>query len=155
MSDIAGLFKGEIVRLSNKVIREFVTPLKTAATAQKRQLSAMRQQIQLLERELKLLRRGLAPGPASKQVPEHSSNVRFSAKGFATLRAKLGLSAREIGLLLSVSAQAVYNWESKQSKPRAAQIAAVAALRGLGKKEVARRLSQIVAQTSEPPADEQ
>ena len=67
--------------------------------------------------------------------------LRFRVAGFANLRKKWGLSAAEMGQLLGVSAQSVYHWESGKSRPRAAQLAAIAAVRGLGKREVAARLA--------------
>jgi DNA-binding transcriptional regulator YiaG len=46
-----------------------------------------------------------------------------------------------MALLLGVSNQSVYHWETGKSKPRAAQLQAIAAVRKLGKKEVAERLA--------------
>jgi DNA-binding XRE family transcriptional regulator len=39
--------------------------------------------------------------------------MRFVAKGFKSLRQRLGFSAAQIGKLLGVSEQSIYNWESK------------------------------------------
>jgi len=39
-----------------------------------------------------------------------------------------------------VSAQSVYHWEAGKSRPRAAQLTAIAAVRKLGKREVLSRL---------------
>jgi transcriptional regulator with XRE-family HTH domain len=66
--------------------------------------------------------------------------VRFSAKSLAAQRKRLGLSAAALARLLGVSALSVYKWESGNTRPRAKQIQAIAALRGMGKREAAQRL---------------
>jgi DNA-binding transcriptional regulator YiaG len=75
---------------------------------------------------------------------------RFSAKGFKTLRAKLGLSASDVGTLLGVSMQSVYNWERGNTVPRAAQVSSIAALRSMGKKQAKERLEQATSETRRP-----
>jgi DNA-binding XRE family transcriptional regulator len=69
--------------------------------------------------------------------------MRFNAKGFATMRRRLGLSAAEMGLLVGVSAQTIYNWEAEKSRPRQQQVAAVASLRGVGKRVAKARLEEL------------
>jgi DNA-binding XRE family transcriptional regulator len=147
MSDIAGLLKSEIVRLSKKVVREYLAPLQTATTQHRRQLAALKQQVTQLERELGKVRRTSKPGSsaAAAAEPAEGTKIRFVAKGFASMRARLGLSAHDLGLLLGVTTQTIYNWEGKKSTPRLEQVAAIAKLRGVGKKEVRERLAQIEA----------
>jgi len=41
-----------------------------------------------------------------------------------------------------VSAQTIYNWETGTTRPNAKQIANIAILRGMGKREVQARLKQ-------------
>ena len=145
MSDIAGLLKTEIIRLSKKVIRQYVSPLQVATVSNKRQLSALSKQVEQLERELKKLRRVTASTTAAPAAAEAGNKVRFVAKGFRTLRARLGLSAREMGLLLGVSMKSVYDWESGNGTPRAEHVKTIAGLRGLGKREARERLKQLAA----------
>jgi DNA-binding transcriptional regulator YiaG len=141
MSDIAALLKSEITRLSKKVLRQHVTPLQTAATAQRRQIANLKKQVIALEREVSKLRRATVSNVAAKPEAESNTNIRFVAKGFKSMRARLGISAEDLGRLLGVSGQTVYNWEHQKAKPRASQIAAIAALRGIGKKEAQQRLA--------------
>jgi transcriptional regulator with XRE-family HTH domain len=70
--------------------------------------------------------------------------VRFVAKGLRSQRKRLGLSQTDVGTLLGVSAQSIYNWESESARPRDDQLAKLAALRGIGKREAAERLKQRV-----------
>jgi DNA-binding transcriptional regulator YiaG len=62
------------------------------------------------------------------------------AKGLKSHRARLGLSAADFGKLVGVSGKSVYAWESGSSAPRRAQLARIAAVRALGKREAARHL---------------
>ena len=77
------------------------------------------------------------------EAPEEEGGpaLRFRVAGFAALRKKLGISAAEMGKLLGVSAQSVYHWETGKTKPRASQLAAISAVRKMGKREVAAKLA--------------
>ena len=55
----------------------------------------------------------------------------------------MGLSAAQMALLLGVSEQSVYNWETKKATPRKEQLAAIIAMRGIGKREAQERLDAI------------
>ncbi len=78
-----------------------------------------------------------------KAEPEAGTKVRFTAKGFKTLRQQLGLTANTIGSLLNVSAQTIYGWEAGNSRPRRQQLERIAVLRGMGKREVDAILKQL------------
>ena len=71
--------------------------------------------------------------------------MRFVAKGLRTQRGRLGLSAAQFGTLLGVSAQSIYNWEHETAHPRGEQLAKLASLRGIGKREAEARLAQLAA----------
>lgn len=143
MSDIAALLKSEITRLSKKVIRQHVTPLRTATTSQRRQLAQLRQQVLSLQKEVASLRRNAKSSAVAAGSADGDNNLRFVAKGFKTLRSRLGLSAEDAGLILGVSSQSVFNWENGRAKPRTTQLPAIAALRAMGKREALARLAEI------------
>ena len=63
----------------------------------------------------------------------------------AANRERLGLSAEDFGMLVGASGQSVYLWEQGKSKPRVKNLKAIAALRGIGKREVAQRLAALKA----------
>ena len=48
-----------------------------------------------------------------------------------------------MGLLLGVSGQSIYHWEAEKSRPRQAQLQAIAALRKIGKREAKRKLAEL------------
>lgn len=152
MPNIGSLLKDEIARLSRREARRQNAALKKAATAHRKHIAALRQQIVRLEKQVKALAaragRSAAAAPAAS---EEAGKLRFQARGLKTLRARLGLSAADLGKLLGVTGQSVYNWEAKKATPRREQIAAIAALRGVGKREVAARLSGITPPAGDPP----
>ncbi len=63
----------------------------------------------------------------------------------ASNRRRLGLSAAQFGQLIGASGQSVYAWEQGKSKPHAKNLAAIAALRGIGKREAEARLEAMKA----------
>jgi DNA-binding transcriptional regulator YiaG len=142
--NIAVAFKAEIVRLARKELRSQTQPLKKAAAGFRSEIAALKRRIETLERELRRLgkQRESKKAPAPPQETE-DSKIRFSAKGLATQRQRLGLSAHQVGLLIGASGQSVYNWESGSNRPRRGQLPAIAALRQLGKKEAAARLAAL------------
>lgn len=144
MPNIAALLKTEIVRLSKKAVREGVSPLQTASASHRHQIAALKRQLQDLQREVSALRKQIGRTAPSLPAKEADGEPhRFSVKGLRSLRARLGLSAEDFGRLIGVTGQSVYKWEAEKSLPRKAQISAIAALRGLGKKEARNRLESL------------
>jgi len=141
MPNLAALLKSEISRIARKEVRAETQAFRKASAQYRSDIAALKRRIATLESALKKLgKAGLASRKAAEEPAQQS--LRFRVGGFATLRKKLGLSAAEMGRLLGVSAQSVYHWESGKSKPRAAQLAAIAQVRKLGKREAAERLAQ-------------
>jgi transcriptional regulator with XRE-family HTH domain len=64
-------------------------------------------------------------------------------QSFPSNRKRLGLSAADFGLLVGASGQSVYAWEQGKARPRGKNLAAIAALRGVGKREVVERLAAL------------
>lgn len=65
---------------------------------------------------------------------------RFSPVWLKAHRDRLGLAAADYAELVGVSPQTIYNWEHGKSKTRKEQLAALAAIRGIGRREAERRL---------------
>lgn len=149
MTNFAAQLKTEISRIAKKETRTQAAVLKKAQATHRAEIADLKRRIASLEAVVRRL--GKTPGrPATPAKEEDESRgLRFRADGFASLRKKFGLSAAQMALLLGVSNQSVYHWETGKSKPRAAQLQAIAAVRKLGKKEVAQRLD---AHAQEPAA---
>jgi DNA-binding transcriptional regulator YiaG len=141
MANFATALKAEILRLARKEVRQQTAALQRASAAHRRQIAALRRQVVALERKAgELGRRSARPAPVEDEAGSAAA-PRFVAKGLKSLRARLGASAGDLGRLLGVSGQSVYNWENGKATPRRAQLLALAELRGLGKREVQARLA--------------
>jgi DNA-binding transcriptional regulator YiaG len=143
MPNFASAFKDEIVRLAKKEIRAETESLKKASAQQRSEISSLKKQVAVLEKAVVKLNKAANAGKAAKADPAKATRVRFSVKGLVTLRKRLGLTAADLGTLLGVSAQTVYNWEAEKSRPRQQQVAAFAALRGIGKRQAKARLKEL------------
>ena len=145
MSSFADQLKAEIARIARKEVRSETRALKKANAQYRSDIAGLRRRLQELERALARLAKGGRKAAAGASIPDEeegaSSGLRFRVAGFANLRKKLGLSAAQMGQLIGVSAQSVYHWETGKTRPRASQLAAIAAVRKLGKREVEARLS--------------
>jgi DNA-binding transcriptional regulator YiaG len=142
MTNLATALKTEIQRVARKEIRAQTEQLRKASSQYRRDIAALKRQLAALQRGAKLGRKPVQRPDASPTV-EDGTSKRFSAKGLRSHRTRLGLSAREAGKLLGVSAQSVNNWEERKAVPRAAQIELIAALRAMGKREARERIDAI------------
>lgn len=144
MPDIASTLKAEISRLSRKELRAETDLIKKAVAAYRKELAALKRRIEDLERQQKHTTKVATARPAEKVIGD--KNLRFRAAGFAQHRKRLGLSAKDMGLLLDASPLSVYKWESGQAKPRTKHLQAIAAIRTMGKREATKRLEELAAQ---------
>ena len=149
MSNFAAQLKTEISRLAKKESRTQAAVLKKAQTTQRAEIADLKRRIASLEAVVRRLGKTTARSTTPAKQEDEPQGLRFRADGFASLRKKFGLSAAQMALWLGASNQSVYHWETGKSKPRAAQLQAIAAVRKLGKKEVAQRLA---AHAQEPAA---
>jgi transcriptional regulator with XRE-family HTH domain len=60
-------------------------------------------------------------------------------------RERTGLSAADYAKLVGVSALTIYNWEQGKTRPRQEQLAALVAIRGIGKREALAKLELLEA----------
>jgi DNA-binding transcriptional regulator YiaG len=145
MPNIAAVFKAEIARIARKEVRSQTEEFRKASGQYRSHIAALRRRIDDLERQVK--RAGKSGGRSAQAAPAESDDEgtsrRFSATRLAAQRRKLGLSAADFAVLLGVSGQSVYKWEHGESRPRARQLEAIAALRGVGKREAAARLAKL------------
>ncbi len=142
MADIASILKEEIARLARKELKRETSALKKASVQYRAEIAALKRRAASLEQQLaRYEKAGAKTAGAKPAVAE--KKARFTAKGFITLRQRLGLTAEAMGALLGVSAQTVYNWEAGGTSPRAAQLAKIVTLRGMGKREVSAIIKQM------------
>jgi DNA-binding transcriptional regulator YiaG len=144
MPNIGALLKEEISRLSRKEVRSQTTATRKASAQYRRHIASLKRQVAKLERQVALLTsKVLNARPAA--VEPDAKRVRFAPKGLRAQRERLGLSAAEYAKLVGVSSQSIYNWERGVASPRAEQVATLASLRGMSKREAKARLDQAEA----------
>ncbi len=141
MPNIGTALKSEISRVSRKEVRAETQVLKKSVTQYRSQIAELKRRMQTLEQQINRIRKAPAGAAESADADEEPTvKIRFSPKSLIAQRRRLGLSAAALARLLGVSALSVYKWESGNTRPRARQIEAIAALRSMGKRDVARKL---------------
>jgi len=146
MPNIASILKAEISRVARKEVRAEIETLKKSSVAHRASIAELRRQVNALEKEWRRLAKGatrLATAPDSVNETAEGTKRRFSATRLAAHRTKLGLSAAVYGQLVGVSGQTIYHWEQGKARPRAAQLENLAAVRDLGARDIAERISTL------------
>jgi DNA-binding transcriptional regulator YiaG len=143
MPNLGSVLKDEVVRLCRKELRKELGPVRKITATHRRDLAALKRQLSEAQRRVQTLERQAAKSGTSRPQPVTDRPIRFVAKGLRSMRQKLGLSAADLARLLQVSEQSVYNWEAKKTTPRREQVQAIAALRGLGKREARAQLEKM------------
>jgi len=157
MPNVAALLKVELRRIARKEARAETTALKKAVTTYRTEIAALKRRMLALERQVQQRRRGAAAEPDSiAQAAEGgagaASKGRYSAKSLASQRKRLGLSANELGRLIGVSAQSIYNWEEGKARPQQKYLPAVFALKTLGRRSAAAHLESLAANSEREAA---
>jgi DNA-binding transcriptional regulator YiaG len=142
MPNIATVLKSEISRLARREIRGESQRLKKQVAHHRAELAALAKRLNELEKQLRRQSKATKVATAAEEGSLGKA-LRFSARGLAKQRQRLGLSAREVGELLGVSALSIYKWETGKVRPRARQLEAIASLRSLGKREASTRLEAV------------
>jgi len=143
MPNITTVLKEEIVRLSRKEIRNQTSVLKKMSAQYRRDIAEMKRRITELQRQVAPLQKQVLRSALPQVAQIDAEHVRFTAKGLRSQRERLGLSAANYGKLIGVTGQTICSWESETSRPRKSQVAKIASLRQLGKKEAQARLEQL------------
>ncbi|MBC2731659.1 helix-turn-helix domain-containing protein [Thiobacillus sp.] len=146
MSNIASVLKEEIARLVRRQLRGETENLKKASSRYRADIAALKRRIEALEKQISRLEKMVPKKVAPIADGESETKLRFKPQGVRAQRTRLGLSAPEMGALVGVSAQTIYNWEAGTSRPRNEQLAVIATVRKMGKREVKARLDQMRAE---------
>lgn len=143
MPNLATTLKAEIARVSRKETRVETQAIKKALLQYRIDVATLKRRVLTLEQLVNRLSKRAVPKAAVLLELPSKATLRFSAKGFATQRKRLGLSAAEMALLLDVSGQSIYKWEKGLARPQVRQMPAITALRTMGKKQATSRLNKL------------
>ena len=142
MANLATTLKEEIRRLARKEIKAQVGTTKQAVAQYRREVAALKRQLGEQQKRLqKLVTQGSKAARENVEAESEDNNSRFSARSVKSQRRRLGLSAKDYGRLVGVSLLTIYSWEHGKTHPQKAQRAALAAVRGIGKKEALQKLA--------------
>ena len=144
MANLLTILNERIRRVARREIRAQTRKTRRLTAQHRRDLAALKRQVAALARTVAFLekqeQRRVASPPAA---PQEAKGVRFSARSVKAQRSRLGLSAKDFGRLVGVAGLTIYSWESGKSRPRARQLAGLAAVRHLGKREARQRLEML------------
>src|ERR1035438_10377472 len=123
MPNIASVLKSEISRIARRELRAETASLKKAQASFRADIANLKRATRVLEQAIRNVAKHVRPDarPATQVATEpnaDSAKARFSPKGLASLRKRLGLSVEACAKLLGASAQSVYNWEAGKTRPR-------------------------------------
>ena len=182
MANLANALKEEISKLARKEIRQQTAGAAKATAQCEREIVALKRQVEDLKRKLAALpapkpselagskkkastrsagsRKDGKAASSGSTTAKKSLRARFSAKNLKTERERLGLSADNYGRLVGVSGLSIYNWEQEKARPRESSIEALLKIKGIGKREAARRLQAVEppetqSETSQPKGEDQ
>lgn len=141
MSTFVTAFKDQVVKLARAQVRQETGKLKKASAQHRRDIAALKRIIVSLQKQAKSSSSVKTDKPVEANIaPEALENVRYSARSVKAQRQKLGLSAKDFGKLIGVTALAIYNWEQGKSRPREHHLAKFVAIRDIGRREAYARL---------------
>ena len=143
MTNIAVAFRQEITLLARREIRVQTQGLRKAAAQFRRDIAQLKRHASTLKSGFTRLERGVGKNIAPQLTEADSAPVRFAAKGVISQRRRLGISAADFGKLIGVTGHTIYQWEHGASRPRRAQVTALASIRRLGKREALARLERM------------
>ena len=143
MPNIASVLKQEIVRLARREVRQQTNTLKKMSAQYRRDIAELKRRLSDMQRKVVPLQKQALGSGRAQTAEAEAERVRFTAKGLRSQRKRLDLSAADYGRLIGVTGQTVYSWEQETSRPRRSQVARLASLRHVGKREAQTRLEQM------------
>ncbi len=143
MAKIESVIKSEIVRLAKHEVRSVFRPLRKEVWGMKLKLSDLIKNFTVLDRLAKEISKAKSAEPKLEASPEEVKASRLTPDRIAGLRKKLGISQRELGILVEASLGAVASWEKGKFKPQGEKKAALVALRKVRKRDVRKMLKEM------------
>lgn len=142
MSDIRKVMNEEIRRLARKEIKAVVAPLLAAGAVQKKRIAELEKRIKVLE-----AKPSQKAGQPAIVVPEaqeggKEKQIRLTAARIRKVRTKLSISQEQFAKILGVNTQSVNFWENGKTSPRLILKKQIAAIRDMGKREIAKILTE-------------
>jgi DNA-binding transcriptional regulator YiaG len=142
MAKLESIIKAEITRLAKHEVRSVFRPLRRDVWGMKLKLSNLIKNFTVLDRLAKEISKAKSAEPKLEATPEEVKASRLTPERIAGLRKKLGISQREMGVLVGATIGAVASWERGKFKPQGDKKATLVALRKVRKRDVRKMLAE-------------
>jgi len=143
MGKVESIIKSEIIRLAKGEMRKISIPLGREVRLMKNTVSQVRKSVLALERFAAHQQKGLAKREIRLEAtPEEIKKSRLSPRLIKSLRKHLGVTQKELAILVGVTIGAAHKWEIGKFNPKVEKKAALVALRKLGRGEVKKLLEE-------------
>ena len=143
MGKLETTIKSEIERLAKREVRKVSVPLKREVRLLKISVSQIRKAVGPLERFAAHQQKELAKSEVGlKATPEEVKKSRFSPRLIRSLRKHLGITQKELAILLGVTVGAAHQWEIGKFNPKPEKKAALVALRKLTRRDARKLLEK-------------
>ncbi len=154
--NLGKIIKDEIRRIATLESRRSATKVAKQLAQQKRDIADLKKRVRQLERDNRRLvsRAEKKREEALQPTEQEKERARITAEGIKRLREKFGMSQREFGLLVGVTAQSVYNWEHQEGTLtlRSNAKEGVLAARKMGVREARQHLEELEGAEEEEAA---
>lgn len=139
MPNIQKILNEEIRRLARREIRNELADLKKQLASMRKSITEQSCRIKALEDVVLAPAKSVQPpvNPPTAEKP-----VRVTAGRIKKLRMKLCLSQRSFAVLLGVTPNSIYYWDSGKIEPKEPQKRKIAAIRDAGKRELAKLMAE-------------
>jgi len=147
MGKVESIVKSEIVRLARRELRQVSVPLGRDIRGLKITVSGLRKSVRDLERFAAQRQKESAKREVLLEAsPEEVKKSRLSPRLIQSLRKKLGITQKELSVLVGVTVGAVHQWEVGNFEPATPKKAALVALRKLTRTAAKKLLAERSAQ---------
>lgn len=147
MNTFSNAFRAEVVRMARKELKPELQGMRKALTHHRSEIAALKREVKALASLLKATQRK----GKTVEVPEEKVKAAagkqprsgsFGPQALLEKRTALGLTQKEMAILLDASSLSVYKWESGQVQPRAAQLVRIAEVLRMGKREALAKVTE-------------
>ena len=149
MGKIESTIKAEIERLAKHEVKTVFRPLRKEVWGIRLKLSNLLKSFAPMNRLAKEIAESKAKEPKLAASPEEVKASRFTPERIRRLREKLGISQRELGILVGATIGAVLSWEKGKFKPQGEKKSALVALRKVRKRHVKKMLAEMAREKGE------
>ena len=139
----AAAMKQEITRLARKEIKADTASTRRAVAQFRRDIADLKRLAKSMERRLAILESQEKKRLGKRVSADLAEGARFASRWVRSHREKIGFSQADYATLVGVSLTTIFNWEHGKTKPGKEQLAALVAVRRLGKREAERRWEMI------------